>query len=161
MDVEKLKKLNQLSKELRNKGFDYSSDEVLKEAGMEESDFKASPVDSFSSQIKPVPVQQSAPVQSSNVSALAEAQIRLVVQQEFMQLRAEINSLRDELGSVSRRISELSRPVVQQVERSVEKQSVAVQNAEQVKKQDSRSITGGFTPGDDNVAIDKFFHCGK
>ncbi len=177
MDIEKIKKINEMSRQLRNHHFAMSSDEAIQDARKiydEELNLEIAPARTESSQ-----VQAQAPL--TNVPLL-EKKFQILLDQNFKSFKADLTNLQEtveflqqELSKLHQRVSKLQQPVktvviekLQEPQTSVEKpvrefeeeapRPAPVQKkVEEVKQSHPRS--GDLTSKD--VSIEKFFYFGN
>jgi len=142
MDVEKLKKMNELSKELKKHGMAESTKEAFEKAGKMVRDEAVGDVISKSTQ-------------KAEASDSFDKHYQIMLERQNRQLANEIIALKEAVAAIKEEIDKLkqAKPIQQQPKQ--EKQATFAKKEEQ--KQHPKQ--GSFTSED--VAVDKVFYFGK
>ncbi len=142
MDVEKLKKMNELSKELKKHGMAESTKEAFEKAGKMVRDEAVGDVISKSTQ-------------KAEASDSFDKHYQIMLERQNRQLANEIIALKEAVAAIKEEIDKLkqAKPIQQQPKQ--EKQATFAKKEEQKP----HPKQGGFTSED--VAVDKVFYFGK
>jgi hypothetical protein len=175
MDIEKLKKVNQLATTLRAQGLAVGRDDAVQLAGklnlgIEDNDL--SDIMNVRGDARMVTVQQHAYMEEENMrrhekkSELDEEKIMKILQSFADEVSKEVNMLNEKVQKQERAMNDLLQ-VLKQMDSSkqdfsapvamVQPRQETIQMKEEPKKTSPRS--GGFNSSD--VAIDKFFYYGN
>ncbi|MBW2986115.1 hypothetical protein KY333_01975 [Candidatus Woesearchaeota archaeon] len=146
MDVEKLKKMNELSKELKKHGMADSTSQAFTQAGEMVRD------ETFKQVIEPNTSSQKTTEFDNQYQIMLERQNRQIVQ-EVQALKETIAAMQAEIEML--KADRKAAPMPQQEKPKQEAQTKFPQKSE--SKEHPKQ--GGFTPED--VAVDKVFYFGK
>lgn len=141
MDVEKLKKMNELSKELKKHGIAKSTKEAFEKAGEMVRDEAIGDVISQSTQ-------------KSEASDSFDKHYQIMLERQNRQLANEIIALKEAVAVIQQEVERLKQAPMQQQPKE-ERQATFAKKEE--PKQHPKQ--GGFTSED--VAVDKVFYFGK
>lgn len=146
MDVEKLKKMNELSKELKKHGIADSTKQAFAQAGEMVRDEAVGDV-----------ITRSGNSEKSKDSF--DSQYQIMLERQNRQMASEIKALKETVAAIQEELKQLkcadfkARTPEQRQEPSVEKQATLQKKEEKHPKQ------GDFNS--DDVAVDKIFYYGK
>lgn len=183
MDIEKLKKLNQLTKELQKHSFAFNSDEAFKQAGKvfeetgqkvtQTNDVRENQSEANTSQTNSSSTIRQAPDESSDF--LLQKKIELMLEmnnkkiaEELQNLRAEIENLQSQIQKFRIELQESAVKSVSSSQETSETQAPVAEKQEELQKlnppsepksQDSHPRQGKYTPED--VSIEKMFYFGN
>lgn len=156
MDIEKLKRLNDLARNLKKSGFAQTSEEAAQQANdVYGKDLKDIVPD------KPEPEKSSEPVSEQPEpspapdDALFEAKMKLLLEMNQKQFQEQISSIRSQLDGLASELASLK----QQVKAPRPEKKVPEQKKLPDEKKDSHPRQGEFKS--DDVSIEKMFYYGK
>ncbi|MEM4263573.1 MAG: hypothetical protein QW666_01600 [Candidatus Woesearchaeota archaeon] len=162
MDVEKLKKINQLSVEFKKHGMAVSHDDAFAKASEVVRDDELKDVLAKTSIAEQSSCACCNEKQSSSHSTSFDNQYQIMLERQNRQLVQEIMALKETIAMLKSDVEQLksnaARPVIiQQVQPKQEKQAVLQEKKESSEK--SHPKQGNYTSED--VAIEKMFYYGK
>ena len=144
MDIEELKKLNNLTIELKKHGM--TSDEAFKQA---ESLLKTK------ESVEPI----APPVHAQNQDFLLEKKFSLMIEMNNKKVQESINALHDSIKNLSTELTTLRSELNEARKARKELKEPVKEKQESLPKQEAHPRQGQFSPAD--VSIEKMFYFGK
>lgn len=157
MDVEKLKKINQLSKDLKRHGL--VVEEAISQASTILSE-KEDEVETFLEKSKEEIESKQNPTSTDQYIVMLERNNRKIVE-EVQKVREEMARILSEFEELKNKVAQQARPVIVAAPVSSESERPKETQAQLAtpKKKESHPRQGNFTPED--VSIEKMFYYGK
>lgn len=182
MDLEKLKKLNQLTKELQKHSFAFNSDEAFKQAGkvFEETQQELNHMIKDESENKiSVPVSSEQTKNDQQSDFLIQKKVEIMLEMNNKKFIEEIQNLKQEISNLHLQVQNLKSELQNNVNREINTEHTAspavkqtvqnevvqqqepprVQETVQEKPKDPHPRQGNYTPED--VSIEKMFYYGN
>ena len=156
MDVEKLKKINQLSKDLKRHGL------VVEEAITQASTILSENQDEVGVFLEKSQQQMDSkqnPASTDQYVVMLERNNRKIVE-EVQKIREEMARILSEFEELKNKVAQQARPIIVAAPGSPEAEKSKETQAQLApKKKEPHPRQGNFTPED--VSIEKMFYCGK
>ena len=151
MDLDQLKKINNLSHELQRHGFTDSSEESYNQA---EQIIQIVPKQTTS-----IPAQETEVVQMTNTDVLEERQFQIQVEQLTKQFNKELDCFRDAINELVREVNTLKEEIHKLKAQPAQPKEKQVLLPTESQPEEPHPRQGNFKPSD--VDIQKMFYFGN